>query len=126
MPYNDVYRAYYWGAVVHNAIFLETEEDGSGEIYHVTGSVAEGYTYEMIPSKNPARSNRFSGMPFLGHLKRNKKQKFVDICEQTPPPGAMQVSSRIRSSAGSIIQYRNCVTWVEEVLAALKNERILS
>ena len=88
MPYNDVYRAYYWGAVVHNAIFLETEEDGSGEIYHVTGSVAEGYTYEMIPSKNPARSNRFSGMPFLGHLKRNKKTEICRHMRADPCPRA--------------------------------------
>jgi len=122
MPYNDVYRAYYWGAVVHNAIFLETEEDGSGEIYHVTGSVAEGYTYEMIPSKNPARSNRFSGMPFLGHLKRNKKQKFVDICEQIPAPGPRE----IHSITGPVREYRGCRIWVDEVVAALRRERVLS
>lgn len=127
MPYQDLYRVYTWGMMdVHHAIFLELAADGSGELYHAKGSVATGFVYEVKKIPKPELLEHYSDHKFLGQIKTTNKQKFVDICEQTPPPGAMQVSSRIRSSAGSIIQYRNCVTWVEEVLAALKNERILS
>jgi hypothetical protein len=126
MPYYDVYLIYYWGAVVHQAIFLETAADGSGERYHATGSVAEGFFYEMKKKAKPELSKKFSKKEFLGKVKMNEKQKFVDICEQTSPPGAQQVSSRIRTRTSTIIEYRNCATWVEEVLAALKKESILS
>ncbi|KAG7412031.1 hypothetical protein Forpe1208_v008490 [Fusarium oxysporum f. sp. rapae] len=53
----------------HHAIFVETNEDGSGTLYHVTGDVtsANGMSYEIGDSPDTAQLEGFHFKELLGY-----------------------------------------------------------
>jgi hypothetical protein len=107
----NVYRVIYWGMVNHHSIFVEWKTDGSGELYHVEGSVAEGFVYVNKGSQRPENSQKFSMKTHLGKVESSKKKMFGETCEKVPAPGK-------RTN-------RDCVKWVDEAIEALKKAGVL-
>ena len=117
MPTYNVYRAVWWAAPGHQAIFVETESDGSGELYHVVGSMNDGFKYEMKKTGRLETSRTFSHKDLLGKLESNNKPRFATTCQSVPAPG---------KTVGNTLQDKDCKSWVRDVIAALKRAAVLS
>lgn len=60
MSYN-VYTTEYRGSPNHVTIFIEIKSDKQGRLFHVTGNILSGITYETREGSNPSQS--FSYVP---------------------------------------------------------------
>lgn len=77
------------GVRYHNVIFVETDEDGSGIIHHVTGDLVDGMHYERKPSPRPEDDDtrRFYDKEFLGTvLASSHPAAFDEVLRAQPPP----------------------------------------
>jgi hypothetical protein len=117
MPTYNVYHAFWWQVPSHQAIFVETGSDCSGELYHVVGSMAEGFKYETKRQGRLESSRTFSHKVLLGKLESNNKSNFVAKCRSVPAPG---------KTVGNPLEDNDCKKWVRQVIAALKEAGTLS
>lgn len=67
-----VFYVYYHGKPEYEAIFVETHENGtvSGHLYHVTGNILMGMTYEHKRARRPEDSAEFHEKRYIGRVKR--------------------------------------------------------
>ena len=110
----------------HVGIFVETESDGSGRIYHVVGNILMGMNYEKKRAKQPDLSETFivGSKKLIGQVGISKMDQFEAICQAIPPPGA-----QLKLNGEPIdpsIPIRRCAEWVEEVLEQLRKDNIMS
>ncbi|KIW86584.1 uncharacterized protein Z519_12815 [Cladophialophora bantiana CBS 173.52] len=94
--YFSVYKVQYRLAVqdpdmpqprYHTVIFVETKDDKSGYIHHVTGDLVGGMRYERKPGHQPEQSQTFHGKQLLGRVRESKYSRLHEICAQQPAPG---------------------------------------
>lgn len=65
MPYL-VYLVSYTGAPrLHQGVFVETEEDRSGYIFHVTGDIQNGMKMSHKRAKDPERPVSFNSKSYI-------------------------------------------------------------
>ena len=105
----------------HEAIFIETELDESGQIFHVTGNIQTGMKYESEARKKPEESISFVKKELLGTVPIANYSRINSVCERIPPP-AKQFNGPKRINPN--VPLRRCGEWTREAVQALKNDGI--
>ncbi|KAK4234576.1 hypothetical protein C8A03DRAFT_18551 [Achaetomium macrosporum] len=121
--YRVFINAYLGSPRDHHGIFVELEEDGSGYLYHVEGSVQTGMTYKPKPAKNPLSSVSLSGQKPIGYVPASLYGYIHDICSSIPPP-AKQYDGPKRLIPKDQ-KLRRCQEWTQEVILALRAQGVL-
>lgn len=120
-----VYTAEYLGSPNHVGLFVETSSDGSGQIYHVVGTILNGMTYENKLGKKPEDSVSFvpGSKKVVGRIAQADMGKLDSLCRSIPPPArqVMLNGSRIDPSK----PLRRCGEWVEEVKTAARSNGLI-
>lgn len=106
----------------HHVIFVQTDQGGSGQIFHIKGRIQQGMTYETKPARNPEESTTFIARELLGTVTIENYSRIDSVCKQVPPPAKqLDLAHRINPS----VPLRQCQEWTQETIQALKNEGIL-
>ncbi len=121
----QVYRVASIGGGVqdHHGIFVETDADaGTGVLFHVTGDIQNGMTYESRDEEKPEDSVTFISKTPIGKISAPEFLRIDAICRRLPPPpkqfnGPKRINSRV--------PLRRCQEWVREAIQALQNEGVL-
>lgn len=114
-----------FGPLNHVAIFVETETDGSGLIFHVTGNILSGMKYEKQASDRPDNSTSFiaGSQRLIGTLQKSKLCDFESACESVPVPGAqLKLNGTPKDPSKST---RRCGEWVEDAKAKVIADGIM-
>ncbi|KAF2136501.1 uncharacterized protein K452DRAFT_237404 [Aplosporella prunicola CBS 121167] len=114
MPYN-VYITYHHGVIQHVRIFIETKEDGSGKIYHVTGTVLMGMELQIRDASRPDDSATYipGTQTLVGRMHEADLARFEAAARAVPPPGAqVKLNGRPKDPTKPV---RRCGEWVEEL-----------
>ncbi|KAI7086111.1 hypothetical protein KC356_g5279 [Hortaea werneckii] len=106
----------------HHAIFVETNIDTSGRIFHVTGTIAQGMVYEEKEIKFPDVSYSQEDMTPLGVVEKADLDRFRQICQSIPPP-KKQFEGPKRLDPKEPL--RHCQQWTAEAIDALKGQGVL-
>ncbi|KAK8855277.1 hypothetical protein PGQ11_011189 [Apiospora arundinis] len=124
MLYNRIYLVERLGTVRnHHAIFLETQQNGSGTLIHVTGDIQNGMTLEMKEtSKSPDLSASFISKSQLGLVRVEDFSRVQSICRANPPP-AKQFNGPRRINPAQPL--RRCQEWTSEIVKSLRAEGVL-
>ena len=119
----SVYMVSYLGAGGnHQAIFVETASDESGQLFHVIGNIQRGMDYETKIAKKPETSVTFVEKELLGTTIIANYSRFDAICQKIPP-AAKQYNGAKRINPQ--VPLRRCTEWAWEAVQALKDEGIL-
>jgi hypothetical protein len=119
----EVYLAEYLGLPRnHHAIFVQTESDGNGYIFQVTGTIQDGMVYESKPGKKPDESLSFVSKSFLGYVEINNYERINEICGSIPPP-KKQFDGQRRINKREPL--RRCQEWTGEAIGALQGSGII-
>jgi len=128
MSYN-VYTAEYLGIQRnHISIFVETNErddDKSGRVYHVVGSILDGMTYEvrdgLFPDAEPSYVD--GTLALIGTVRKSAMQDFEAVCEAVEVPGRqMTLGGKWLDPSRPV---RRCGEWVEDAKRALIEEGVV-
>jgi hypothetical protein len=124
-PSYDVYRVEYLGQPNHVAIFVETHEDGqkSGVLYHVTGNILAGMTYERKLAKQPEQSATYEGKTSIGTISAAKYSQVNGICQSVPVPGRQLKLNGQRINPN--VPLRRCGEWVDDAINLLRARGVL-
>ncbi|KAG6092773.1 hypothetical protein E4U30_004957 [Claviceps sp. LM220 group G6] len=119
----DVFRVEYLGmSLNHHAIFVQTNSDGSGMLYHVIGSIQKGMTFEHKQGKKPDDASSFIKKTHLGWVTIDKYPFVERICRSVPPPKKQfEVQRRLFPRE----PLRRCQEWTDEAVEALSSSGIL-
>lgn len=119
-----VYQISYAGAPRdHHAIFVETQEDQSGQIFQVTGNIQSGMRYETKQAKKPEDSASFQAKILLGSVSIADYSRIDDECKRVSPP-AKQYNGPKRINPQ--VPLRRCQEWTAEAIDTLRAHGILS
>ena len=124
MSYYPVYLIEYLGLPRnHHTIWVETEADGNGSLFHVRGDVQKGMEFETRPmSNNPSLSNSFVSKSPLGRIKVEDLARVESICRANPPP-AKQFNGPHKIDKTKPL--RRCQEWTKENIDTLRAQGIL-
>ncbi|KAJ8109168.1 hypothetical protein OPT61_g7658 [Boeremia exigua] len=124
----------------HNIIFVETQADGGGQIFQVTGDLVSGMTYENRPGPNPEKSEIYHSKTHLGRIRLEDYPTRLDQVLQAEPPPHRQRAFNPKTMATEQIkpngsfydadeqrpQYVKCTEWIEQqALPALYRYQLL-
>lgn len=70
----------------HNVLFVETQADGGGQNFHVTGDLISGMKYENKSGQNPELSRTYHAKTYLGRIRYEDYPVRLDQVLQTVPP----------------------------------------
>ncbi|KAJ3499405.1 hypothetical protein NLG97_g346 [Lecanicillium saksenae] len=122
MSYNVYLVAYIGAPRNHHAIFVETELDGSGLVFHVTGNVQSGMQFESKNGKRPENSASFDTKTYLGWVSASNLHYIGETCSSIPPPKKQfQGPKRLYPNE----PLRRCQEWTNEAVNALITRGIL-
>jgi hypothetical protein len=122
MSYNVFLAAYIGGARDHHAIFVETEANGAGYIFQVTGDIQNGMKYECKAGKKPETSASFSSKTYLGVIAVTDWNRIGEVCSGIPPPKKQfQGAKRLFPKE----PLRRCQDWTQEAIQALTGASVL-
>lgn len=124
MSYN-VYTVEYLGSPNHVGLFVETNTDKSGQIFHVTGNLLTGMTYENKPAKRPEDSASYvpGSQKFVGRIAQSDMENLDELCRSVKPPEAqLHLSGRPRNPSERL---RRCGEWVQEVKEKALDEGLI-
>ena len=106
----------------HQAIFIETQQDGSGTKFHVTGNIQAGMTYETKQTPRPNLDGTFVSKMQLRWIKIEDLPRVDTIC-RTNPPLTKQFDGFRRINKDQPL--RRCQEWTRETIGELKVVGIL-
>ncbi|KAH6626062.1 hypothetical protein B0J18DRAFT_464110 [Chaetomium sp. MPI-SDFR-AT-0129] len=106
----------------HHAIFVETQDDGSGTLFQVKGNIQNGMTYETRQEPKPDLSNTFISKSSLGWVRVHDLSRVDSVCRANPPP-AKQFDGPKRIDKKTPL--RRCQEWTSETIGNLKAEGVL-
>lgn len=124
----------------HNVLFVETEADGGGQIFNVTGDLVSGMVYETESAQNPELSQTFFAKEYLGRIRHEDYPARLDKVLRTLPPPPRQRAFNPRTMAteqiksdGSFYEaneqkppYMKCTEWTEQLaIPALYQNQLL-
>ncbi|KAK7212016.1 hypothetical protein V2G26_019194 [Clonostachys chloroleuca] len=119
----QVYLVEYLGAPRnHHAIFVETDADGSGQIFHVKGDIQNGMTYESKAGRKPETSASFVSKSPIGQIDESGRSRIDGILRGIPPP-KKQFNGPKRLYPREPL--RRCQEWTREAIQALRSEGVL-
>ena len=124
MSHYPVYLVEYLGAPRnHHAIYVETQQDESGTLFHVKGDIQTGMTYEAKQlSRKPELSSTFVSKSKIGSVKVEDLSHVDSTCRANPPP-AKQFNGPRRININQPL--RRCQEWTNETIEDLKTEGVL-
>lgn len=118
-----IYKVAYLGAPRdHHAIFVETDANGGGVVFHVTGDIQNGMRFEMKAAKRPEDSASFVNKTFLGWVVADNYQHIEGICRGIPPPKKQFNGAKKLYPKEPL---RRCQEWTNETIQALTASGVL-
>ena len=106
----------------HQAIFIETESEGDGYIFQVTGDIRNGMSFGHKSAKVPERSATFVSRSQIGTILIADFNRIQPIVETIDPP-AKQFNKTKRINPREPL--RRCQEWTAEAIQALRDAGIL-
>ena len=106
----------------HHTIFFETEDDESGFIFQVSGSIQEGMKHDHKRAKKPENSASFVSKTYLGTTSHANYGLVKGICNTIQPP-KKQFNGPKRLYPNEPL--RRCQEWTAEAIQALKSKGVL-
>ncbi|KAF2681283.1 hypothetical protein K458DRAFT_444796 [Lentithecium fluviatile CBS 122367] len=129
------------GERFHNVLFVETDPNGDGRIFHVTGAIADanGMRFEEKMGKRPEDSNTYHQKHYLGQIPAGQYEAFIQLMQSVPAPPRQRIfdprAMRLVQCKpdGSLYQpgetvppYMKCTEWVlERAIPALQQSGFL-
>ncbi|THX26595.1 hypothetical protein D6D10_09668 [Aureobasidium pullulans] len=101
----------------HMAIFVETDKDKSGRIFHVTGSIQLGMAYVTSDQKSPEESLTYNTKHYLGKIDAGSLEAVDTICRRIDVPGKQFDGNKMLVPRS---QLRNCQHWTKDAISALQ------
>jgi hypothetical protein len=106
----------------HHAIFFETNADGSGFTFQVSGNIQNGMTHNHKSSEKPENSNEYVSKEYLGTTSHANYERVAKICNAIEVPQKhFNGSTRLYPH----LPLRRCQEWTEEAIEALKDAGVL-
>lgn len=106
----------------HAGILVETNTDGSGELYHVHGTIQQGMSFGSRPAMKPEDDPTFVAKEYLGIVTLAKYPQINNICSHVPPP-KKQYDGPKRLFPNEPL--RRCGEWAEEAVQALRDAGVI-
>jgi hypothetical protein len=122
MSYKVYLNEYIGAPRNHQAIFVETNSDGSGYIFQVTGNIQTGMTFGHKAANEPEKSQTFVSREYIGTVTEVNYDRIQGIVEQVEPP-KKQFNGPTRLYPGEAL--RRCQEWTAEAIQALKDAGII-
>lgn len=122
MSYKVYKVSYLGGQRDHHSIFVETESDGSGVIFQVTGDIQNGMRYESKSAKKPEDSHSFVSKEYLGTVSAANYSSIGTVCSSNPPP-KKQFNGPKRLYPSEPL--RRCQEWTAETIRELQSKGII-
>ncbi|PVH90570.1 hypothetical protein DM02DRAFT_475401, partial [Periconia macrospinosa] len=129
------------GPRAHNAIFVETDQDGGGQILQVTGAITEpnGMYFQEKKGKRPEESETYLRKHYLGQIQAAKYPNVIQLMQSVPAPPLQRdfdsktlswvpcKPDRSRYKPGETIPpYMKCTEWtLQRAIPALEHSRLL-
>ncbi len=107
---------FYSGALNHMGLYVVVNDELNGTLYHVVGSVLEGFTLNIKYNYYIFELVTYikDSMNFQGYI--NDMDKFITIIYSIDPPPSQNINDR---------PHQNCQTWVYQVIEQLNQDNIL-
>lgn len=106
----------------HHAIFIETDIDGSGYLFHVVGNTQVGMSFGHRPSPAPEKSPTFLSKKYIGSVTKAKYDRVeFTVGAIEPPKKQFDGSKRINPEE----PLRACQEWAADAIQALRDAGIL-
>ncbi|KAI9677355.1 MAG: hypothetical protein M1822_008162 [Bathelium mastoideum] len=106
----------------HHAIFVETNADKSGVLFHVIGSVQQGMRFEQKQSRDPLDSPLCNNKEHLGTVAETNYNDIENIVSAIESPKKQHAKTKHINPHQSL---RICQEWTAEAIQALKETGIL-
>lgn len=106
----------------HHAIFVETNEDGSGQIFQVTGNIQKEMMHGHKSGKKPEESNTYISKQQIGTVTIANYERIESILNAIQPPKKQFDGPRRLYPTEPI---RRCQEWTAEAVQALKDAGVL-
>ncbi|KAI9375148.1 hypothetical protein BJX61DRAFT_550019 [Aspergillus egyptiacus] len=118
----EVFTAEYIGQPNHIALYIETnpspdDQDRSGRLYHVIGTILQGMKYASPRVKDPAFSTSFvrGTKKMIGTIAASDLERFETECCKAVAPPALQMTVTGQPLDPSRPLYR-CNQWLDDVV----------
>lgn len=122
MPFKVYFVSYLGIPKDHHAIFVETNADKSGNLFHVIGSIREGMRFEQKRSRNPLDSLLCNNKEHLGTVSETNYDDIENVVSAVEPPKKQYAGAEHINPHQPL---RTCQEWTAEVIQALKETGIL-
>jgi hypothetical protein len=124
----------------HNVLFVETDTDGGGKIFHVTGDLVSGMRYESKDGKRPDRSETYHAKIYLGRIRiEDYPDRLEQVLRAVPAPHQQRAFNPRTMQTEQIKQdgtfyapneqrppYIKCTEWTEQrAIPALHQYQLL-
>jgi hypothetical protein len=121
----QAYRVEYAGRPNHEALFVETHEesDKTGHVYHVTGNILRGMTYEHKWGRKPEASGSFVAKHSIGTISAADYFAVEEICRSIAVPGAQLTLGGNKTNPNQPI--RRCGEWTSDAIHQLRARGVL-
>jgi hypothetical protein len=107
----------------HQAIYVDVEENTSGYLLQVVGTIQAGMKLEVKePFHHPTSSYTFLFMRQVGWVPHSQLGNSISVCETVPPP-AKQYNGGLRLVP--LDWLRRCQEWTAEAIDALRENGVL-
>ncbi|KFY31675.1 hypothetical protein V493_00904 [Pseudogymnoascus sp. VKM F-4281 (FW-2241)] len=99
----------------HVRLFVETQGDGGGQIFHVIGTILQGMTFETRSETKPESDVLFvsGSQKYVGRIAQSAMGELDALCRLIPPPAAQMNLNGTRKDPAKPL--RRCMEWVEDV-----------
>lgn len=99
----------------HVRLFVETQENEGGQIFHVVGTILQGMIFETRSDMKPESDVLFvpGSQKYIGQIAQSAMGQWGDLCRSIPPPAAQMNLNGTRKDPTKPL--RRCGEWVEEV-----------
>ncbi|OAA54602.1 hypothetical protein SPI_08848 [Niveomyces insectorum RCEF 264] len=101
------------GTRYHTTIFVETNADQSGIMYHVVGDITSGMTYQKKAYGKPEGSMTFHSKEFLGFTAAGTFPEQWDSLLSTVPPPERQKAFNMKTMKTELVKNWNPLTFYE-------------
>jgi hypothetical protein len=118
-----VYKVSYIGAPRdHHTIFVQTNADGTGHIFQVTGDIQNGMVHGHKPGRKPEDSASFVKKEYIGTVSMTNYARIESVVNGIEPP-KKQFNGPRRINPQEPL--RRCQEWTAEAIQALKDSGVL-
>jgi hypothetical protein len=96
---------------LHHAIFVQTNKDGSGTLYHVIGDITStrGMTYQSKKTRDPATSESFRSRKIIGYTCSDTHPgQWTSVLSSLPTPPQQKASNP--SNGGRVEPFKEKVS----------------